>query len=155
MQRTSRMTMGPAAIAETFILTNGDFTTSGTSQTVSLLTLPKGSIVKGVYIKPAVLFAGGGNATVTLSVGSTTGGVAFFAPAFDVHSAVADTTAEMVSGWKAATWAADTLTATLNANSDVSTLTTSGTVYVIVEILLMEDLTATGPSGNSSSGGLF
>jgi hypothetical protein len=155
MTENTIMNMGPSAVLLRFTLTYADLTTSGTLMTISLKTLPKGSFVKGVRTKHSVLFSGGANnAASTVEVGSTAGGTTLFSPAFNIGQAVADTTAQMVSGWKAGTNAADVLTATFRASSDVSTLTT-GSVNIDVELFLTEDLTATGPSGNSSSGGLL
>lgn len=155
MTSTNIMTMGPGPIMERFILTFSDCTASATTQTFSLKSLPQGSIVKGVRIKHSTLFGGGGAAVATVSVGATAGSTTTFAAAFDIHQAVAATTAQMSSGWKAATYAADTLTATIVSDVNVNTLT-AGVVNIDVEYLLAEDLTATAPVGNTpASGGLL
>ena len=156
MTETNIINMGPSAVLLRFTLTFADLTTSGTSMTINLKALPKGSFVKGVRTKSSVAFSGGANsAASTVEVGSTAGGTALFSPAFNIGQAVADTTAQMVSGWKSGTYAADELTCTFRASADVSTLT-AGSVYLDVELFLTEDLTATGPAGNnSSSGGLL
>jgi hypothetical protein len=129
---------------ERFILTHADLTDASTGQTFTLMTLPKGSLVKGARIKHTELFTDGAGCTCTVSVGSGVGGVALFGAAYNVVPAVADTTMQMTSGWKAGTYAADTLTATFASNVNVNTITTSGIVVIDVEILLMPDLTATG-----------
>lgn len=153
MTSTQIMAMGPGPIFERFIVAFGDLTAVGTTQTITLKSLPKGTIVKGVRIKHSTAFAGG-NTTLTVSVGSAAGSATTFAAAFDIYQAVADTTMQMTSGWKAATLAADTLQAFFTASTGLS-LFTAGVVNIDVEYIYEEDLTATGPSGNSSSGGLL
>lgn len=147
MQRTQFVTMGPATVMERFILTFADLSEADGSQTITLMTLPKGAIIKGVRIKHSTAFSGGGAGAVTCAVGSAAGATNSFAAAFDVFQAVANTTAQMTSGWKANTYAADTLTATIAANVNVNTLT-AGVVNIDVEMWIIPDLTATGtPSG--------
>lgn len=132
---------------ERFILTFNDLTAAAGTQTITLMTLPKGSLIKGVRIKHSAAFTGGGSSSCTCAVGSAAGATNSFAAAFNIFQAPGDTTAQMTSGWKAITYAADTLTATIAADVNVNLLTT-GTVYIDVEILLMPDLTATGiPAG--------
>jgi hypothetical protein len=154
MISTDLQTFGPASIMRRFTIPYTDLTDADGSQTFDLMTLPKGSIVKGVRIKQSTLFTNGAGCTATCAVGATAGAVDTFAPAYSIAAAVADTTAQMTSGWKAATYAADTLTATIASNVNVNTMT-SGQVNIDVEIWLEPDLTATGPCGNSlTAGGL-
>jgi len=135
---------------ERFIITHEDLTDTDTSQTINLMTLPKGSIVKGVRTKCATIFSGGSVSALTVSVGCAAGAVDTFSPAYSIMAVVADTTAQMVSGWKAATYAADTLTATFVSTTDNLDQLSAGVVYLDVEILLMPDLTATAvPSGST------
>ena len=143
----------PTLIQERFILTYSDLTDADGSQTFDLMTLAKGSIVKGVRIKEITQFTNGAGGTCLCSVGSAAGAADTFASAYSIAAAVADTTAQMTSGWKAATYAADTLQATITSNANVNTMT-AGAVAIDVEIQLWPDLTATGPAGNSTSGGL-
>ena len=150
---TQPMAMGPSSIIERFIINYQDITAAGTTLTLALKTLPKGSIIKGVKIKHATAFAGGGNTAVTVSVGSTAGSATTFASAFDIYQAVADTTMALTSGWKAATAAADTLNAYFTCTTGVLSGLTAGLVSIDVEYFLMEDLTATGPCGNQLVGG--
>lgn len=153
MQATSLQNFGPASIFERYILTFNDLTAAAGTQTFNLRALPKFSVIKGVRIKHTVLFDNnGGGCTATVAVGSLAGTTNLFSLAFDIHQAVADDTAQMTSGWKAQTTAADTLTATIASNVNVNTIT-QGTVYVDVELLITEDLTTAGPAGNSLSGG--
>ena len=155
MTITQLMTMGPSSIIERFDLSFSDLTAAATTQQIVLKALPKGTIIKGVRIKHAVLFAGGGLTTMTVSVDSVAGGVALFAAAYDIHQAVADTTMAMVGGWKAGTYAADSLACTFTCSGNVN-IATAGEVYIDVEYWLEPDLTATGPSGSgASTGGLL
>lgn len=148
MQRTSFTNMGPGTVIERFTITHSDLTEADGSQTIDLMTLPKGSIVKGVRIKHSELFTNSAGCTCTCAVGAAAGATNLFAAAFDIAQAVADTTAQMTSGWKAATYAADTLQATIASNVNVNTITTSGIVNIDVELWLFPDLTATGiPAG--------
>ena len=153
MTTTSIMTMGPGPITERFTISYSDLTAAGTTQTIALKSLPKGTIVKGVRIKHSTAFATG-NTTLTVSVGSTAGSATTFAGAFDIYQAVADTTMQMTSGWKAATYAADTLNAYFTASTSCATFA-AGVVNIDVEYVYTEDLTGTGPAGGTTSGGLL
>jgi hypothetical protein len=149
----TRTNFQATVLNERFILSWRDLTEADGSQTFSLMPLPKGSIVKGVRTKQTEAFSNnGGGATATAAVGSAAGATNTFSPAYDVAAAVADTTAQMVAGWKAATYAADTLTATIASNVNVNTMT-AGVVVIDVEILLMPDLTGCGPTGNALATG--
>lgn len=154
MTTTQIMSMGPSSIVKRYTISFGDLTSAGTTQTITLDTLPKGHIVKGVRVKTSTAFAGGGNTAVTVSVGSAAGSATTFTPvAYDIFQAVADTTALMVSGWKAATYAADTLQAFFTTTTGVCSGLTAGQVFIDVELFYTEDLTATGPAGNQTTGG--
>ena len=147
MISTQFVTMGPATIIERFVLSHDDLTDADGSQTITLKALSKGTIIKGIRIKHSTAFTGGGASSCTCSVGSAAGAVNSFAAAFDIFQAVADTTAQMTSGWKANTYAADTLQATIDADVDVADLT-AGVVNIDVEYWMFPDLTATGiPAG--------
>lgn len=153
MTITQIMPMGPSSIVERYTLTKGDLTTAATTQTIDLRTLPKGHIVLGVRIKHSTAFSGGSISAMTVSVGAAAGTATTFAAAFDVFQAAADTTAAMTSGWKAATYASDTLQAKFTATSDNVNAATAGEVHIDVEMFFPSDLTATGPIGNSLSTG--
>jgi hypothetical protein len=131
------MTMGPSSIIKRYLLSYGDLTAAGTTQTIDLDSLPKGTIVKGVRIKNTTVFATG-NTTLTVSVGSAAGNATTFSNGtFDLFSVVADT-----------------IQAFFTASTSCATFG-SGAFFIDVEYWYPEDLTATGPSGNSSSGGLL
>jgi hypothetical protein len=153
MTVTSLQTMGPGPIIERFIISEADLTAAGTTQTIDLKSLPKGTIVKGVRVKASVAFAGGGNTAVTVSVGSAAGTSTTFSAAFDIFQAVGDTVAQMTSGWKAATYAADTLQAFFTVTTGTCAGLTVGQVAIDVEYQFMESLTDTAPAGNSLTGG--
>lgn len=155
MTSVQLMAQGPSSVLMRYIVSYKDLTDAAVAQTLTLDVLPKGSIVLGTRIKSAVAFTGGGSSSCTVSVGSAAAATTTFAPAFDIFQAVADTTAQMTSGWKAGTYAADSLTATFTADVNVNLLT-NGVVYIDVEMFKLQDLTATGPSGNTgTSGGLL
>ncbi len=151
MTTTQFTTMGPSSFMERYIVPYTDLTAVGTTMTIKLKDMPKGTIVKGVRIKHTTAFAGG-NTTATVSVGSTAGAATTFTGTFDVYQAVADTTALMVGGWKAATYAADTLNAYFTVSTGCSALT-AGVVLIDVEYWFEPDLTACGPVGNQPASG--
>jgi hypothetical protein len=152
MNTTVLNTLGPSGVLYRFIIPYTDLSAAtGTTNTINLLALPKGSFIKGVRIKHSTAFSGG-NTTATVSVGSSAGSATTFAAAFDIYQAVADTTAQMTGGWKAATYAADTLQAFFTVSTNCSLLT-AGTVLIDVEIWLEPDLTATGPFGVGGTAG--
>ncbi len=153
MQAVPLMTMGPSSIMSRFTIAAADLTAAGTTQTIALRSLAKGTIIKGVRIKHSTAFAGGGNTAVTVSVGSTAGSSTLFAAAFDVFQTVADTTMLLVSEWKAATYAADTLNAYFTVTTGVCSGITAGEVHIDVEYQFTDDLTACGPAGNQTTGG--
>ncbi len=64
---------------------------AGTSNDITLLTLPSKAVVHGVVIKHSVAFSGGSLTTYTLSVGIV-GTLAKYIAAFDVFQAVANGT---------------------------------------------------------------
>ncbi len=148
---TQFVTMGPATIIERFTLTHDELTDADGSQTITLKALSKGTVIKGVRIKHTTAFSGGGASSVTCAVGSAAGATNSFAAAFNIFQAVANTTAQMTSGWKANTYAADTLQATIAADVNVADLT-AGEVNIDVEYWMMPDLTATAVPVGSSGG---
>ena len=152
MQTTVLNTFGPGSVMYRFVLSYADLTSAASTQQITLLALAKGTIIKGVRIKHGTLFSGGGLTTMTLSVDSSTGGVGLFASAFDIHQAVADTTMEMVSGWKAGTYAADTLMCTFTCSGNVN-IATAGIVTIDVEMWQEPDLTGCGPFGTAGTAG--
>ena len=143
-----RTNFNPTLITERFVVTFTDFSAAAVADTINLLALPKGTIVRGVRIKQTTAFTDGAGCTATLEVGSLAiTDTDLFAAAYDVAAAPADTTAQMTSGWKAGTYAADTLTATLTCNVNTDTLT-AGVALIDVALEYMPDLTATGiPAG--------
>jgi hypothetical protein len=147
---------GPGIVAERFTLTDSDLTAAAASQTFNLKPLPRGSVIFGVRVKHTVAFGGGGATAVTIAVGSQLGATNTFLAASDIKAAVADNTFYVSgSGIKAGSYAADTLTATIAATGANVNALTSGSVNVDVFYWLMEDLSGTGPAGNSPSGGLL
>lgn len=121
--------LGSGPQLKRFTINAVDFSDADTSETVTLCTLPKGSVIEGVRIKPSVIFAGTG--TATISVGSTAGAANTFATAYNVMQVVADTTFQLSDQFNAATYAADTLTATLTVDTTCDALT-SGQVHIDV-----------------------
>lgn len=147
MQRTN---FNPTLITERFIVNYMDFREADGSTDLDLLALPKGTVVRAVRIKQTTAFTDGAGCTATLEVGSKIAAdTDLFAPAYNVAAAPADTNVSMVSGWKAGTYAADTLTATLKSNVNTNTLT-AGVAIIDVALELMPDLTATTPVGNNT-----
>lgn len=141
MQRTN---FNPTLINERFIVTYSDFAVADVAATINLMPLAKGSIVRGVRIKQTTAFTDGAGCTATLEVGSSViSDTDLFAAAYNVAAAPADTTAQMTSGWKAGTYAADILTATLTCNVNTNTLT-AGVAIIDVALELFPDLTSTG-----------
>ncbi len=149
MQRTN---FNPTLIAERFIVTYADFSEADGATTINLLALPKGTIVRGVRIKQTTAFTDGAACTATLEVGSSgASDTDLFASAYDVAAAPADTTAQMTSGWKAGTYAADVLTATLKTSVNTNALT-AGVAIIDVALEYMPDLTGTAVPVGSTGG---
>lgn len=121
--------MGSGPQLRRFTINAASLSDVDTSQTIDLCTLPKGSVVEGVRIKPSVIFAGTGTATV--SVGAAAGAVNTFATAYNVMQVVADTTFQLSDQFNAATYAEDTLQATFAVDTTCSALT-SGQVHIDV-----------------------
>jgi hypothetical protein len=115
-----------------FTITYADLTDADTSQTINLFTLPKGGIILGVRIKHSTAFSGGTVATCTVSVGSAAGTATDFASAYDIFSAAGDTAFQVTSEFKAVTYVADTVTATVTTTVGNVTDTTAGSVDIDV-----------------------
>jgi len=113
-----------------FTINYSDLSDADTSQTITLCTLPAGSVIEGVRIKHSTRFLGGGTGTATVSVGSAAGAVNTFATAFDIFQAVADTTFQLSDQFNAATYAADTLQAVFAV--DTTFVFTQGQVHIDV-----------------------
>jgi F0F1-type ATP synthase beta subunit len=144
MQRTN---FNPTLITERFIVNYMDFREADGSTTIDLMTLAKGTVVRGVRLKQTTAFTDGAGCTATMAVGSAAVAVDTFATAYSVAAAPADTTLQMSSGWKAGTYAEDTLTATLACNVNTNTLT-AGVAIIDVALELYPNLVGTGiPAG--------
>lgn len=144
MQRTN---FNPTLITERFIVNYMDFREADGSTDLTLMDLPKGTVVRGVRIKQTTAFTDGAGCTATLEVGSSGAtDTDLFASAYDVAAAPADTTLQMSSGWKAGTYAADQLTATLKTNVNTNTLT-AGVAIIDVALEYYPNLVGTNPSG--------
>lgn len=149
MQRTN---FNPTLITERFIVTYMDFREADGSTTIDMMTLAKGSVVRGVRIKQTTAFTDGAGCTATLAVGSTlAANTALFAAAYDVAAAPADTTMQMTSGWKAGSYAEDVLTATLATNVNTNTLT-AGEAIIDVAIELLPNLAGTAVPAGTGGG---
>jgi hypothetical protein len=149
MERTN---FNPTLITERFIVTYSDFSEADGETTIDLMPLAKGSIVRGVRIKQTTAFTDGAACTATLEVGSKViADTDLFASAYNVAAAPADTTAQMSSGWKAGTYAADILTATLKTSVNTNTLT-AGVAIIDVALELFPDLTGTAVPAGSTGG---
>lgn len=68
----------------------GDFSTAGTTNNITLFTLPASTLIHCVVIKHTTAFSGGAISAYTLSVGIT-GTLAKYIAAFDVFQSVAAT----------------------------------------------------------------
>ena len=64
----------------------GDFTAAATTEAISLIDVPAGTVLESVKLKHSIPFTGGGSTTMTLSVGNA-GTPAKYATAFDVFQA--------------------------------------------------------------------
>jgi hypothetical protein len=158
MTTTTINTLGPAPTVARFMLTYSDLTTAGTSQTISLKAIPKGSLILGARVLCVAAFAGGSVATATLSLGTTGGSTTGILAASNIFTGIsAGVTMYVTStlGVYAATYAADTLTATVVTTTDNVKSCTAGKAYIDVVYIPFEDLTATGPAGSTTSGGLL
>jgi hypothetical protein len=160
MTTTGFSNMGPGLTRERFNLTYKDCTAAALTQTFTLKAVPKGTVVLGAVVQPRTAFSGGGIGSCTLKVGFTAGATDTIVDASDIAAAVADTTVYN-SGSNAAaapfmaTKAADNITATITTTTtNVSTMT-AGSVDIDVFYWMTEDLTATGPVGNSLLTGGF
>jgi hypothetical protein len=135
------LSIGSGPTFTRYALGYGDLTTAGTTQQITLDTLPANSVVVGVRIQHTASFAGGTINAMTVSVDSAAGGVAFFASAFNVFQAAAVTTLQCTNEFKAATSAADTLACTFTSGVGNVNAATAGAVYIDVAILKV-----TGPT---------
>jgi hypothetical protein len=148
--------MGPGLVRERFNVTYKDFTAAALTQLINLKPVPKGSVIFAVVAKPRTSFSGGGIGSCTLKVGLAAGVADTLMAAGDIAAAVADTT-QYTSNAKGtplvATNAADTITATITTTTQNGNLMTAGSVDIDVFYWLTEDLTATGPVGNSLATG--
>lgn len=149
MITTELQTFGPSSIVRRFVLTYSDLTAAATTQTIDLMSLPQGCIVKTVRIKHTVAFAGGSLSSMTVSVGSSAGSATTFKAAFDCFQAVAATSLVCAPATaQFATYAADTLQCKFTGSHAVNTAT-AGSVFIDVEMLMEPSLVSTPPTGNS------
>ena len=155
MQYTVLNNLGPSRVMYRFLLTYADLTAAASTQQITLLPLPKGTLITGVRIKETTVFAGGSMSGLTVSVDSVASGVGLFATAYSLFNVVADTTMALVTGWKAGTYAADTLACTFSATGGTGYVNqaTSGACFIDVELWLEPDLTATAPFGVGGTAG--
>jgi hypothetical protein len=70
------------------------FSTAGTTNSITLFTLPPGGVVHGIKIKQSVSFTGGALSAYTVSVGIS-GNTAKYASAFNVFQAPSSTTLQL------------------------------------------------------------
>jgi len=125
--------LGTGPIIKRFTITKDDFTAASTSQDITLMTLPKGSVVQWVRVKHAQAVAGGTISAATVSVGSAAGNATSFTAAFNVFQAVADGTFQISSSNpKAITYAEDTMYAQVVTTGGNVNAATAGVIHVDV-----------------------
>lgn len=124
------LNLGGGLVYRKCTITYADLTTAGTSQAITLFTLPAHSKILGVCVKHSEAFSGGSLSTMTVSVGRATAATDYTAAA-DIFAAVADTTLQETSMFKASTDAAVALLATFTGSHNVNTAT-AGSVDVYV-----------------------
>jgi hypothetical protein len=148
MTKTQLMTMGPGSVLMRYTVTFTDATAAAKTATVALDTLPIGSLVKSVRMKTNVAFTGGGETAVTCSIGCAAGSATTFSATTDVFHAVGDTQfLAAAAAALAATYAADTLQAFFTSTTNNLSGLTAGTLFIDVEMLLMENLVGTAGGG--------
>jgi hypothetical protein len=123
--------LGSGPQLKRFTINIAALTGAAASETIDLCTLPKGSVIEGVRIKPSVIVAGGGVGTYTVSVGSAAGSTSVFATAVNLMAAVSNLTFQLSDQFNAATYAEDTLQATFTADTTTGAAT-SGQVHIDV-----------------------
>lgn len=74
----------------------GAFSTAGTSNAITLFTLPAGGVIHATKIKASTAFGGGAISAYTLSIGPS-GNATKYASAFDVFQAVSNTAFQLSS----------------------------------------------------------
>lgn len=103
------------------------------SQDVPLFTLPPRSIVTGVREKSTAPWSGSSFASLSLSVGDSAGGAAFYTPpSYDLTAAVTDTNFRATQLFKSATDAGSTVNAHIMADTALNGSTIAGAVDVDV-----------------------
>lgn len=136
--------LGNAITQRRFTITAADVKLLGAFLTgdVLLFTSSKGSKIVGVTIKASTAFTG--NTTLTVSVGTGTGGtVDAFASAFDIMAAVSDTNFQDTDEFKSLHYAGDTISAHFIATVANLSSTATGVVDIFITYLDVTDQTLT------------
>lgn len=154
-----------------FTLDQTDLTAAATTQNINLLEnpipggpvsitpnvnfqIPQGGVILGVRIKHEVAFTATSLTAMTVSVGKS-GNNTFFASAFDVFQAVADTTIQESSMFKSGQLTAVPVTVTFTSTgANLNAATMAGRVSIYICWLNVSQ--AAGPSltpGQSGGGG--
>ena len=124
--------LGNGAAWFRFTISYADLTAAATTQTIALKTIPAGSILLGLRVKPSTAFRGTAWSALTVSVGSAVGGATYFASALDCYQAVADTALQESASFKAGTIAAQAINAYFTSTGGNLSVGTAGSVDIDV-----------------------